>query len=180
MEELYSDGPVWARMKLSTDQWKRFSSYKPGTIWSCGSTISSDVVHVVKLVGWGSSGGQNCWIGWNPWGPAWGDNGYFLIDRIPNGSFHFGIQSAVWAATPNLVSLKNSRSCVMAPPQDFFQPPLDILNKDRLDSIMRRPFFLELSKNARTKMKAPSHEELGSVVASALLLQESDEEDFLR
>ncbi len=42
------------------------------------------VNHAVVLVGWGNLNGINYWIGRNSWGPGWGKEGYFLIQRGVN------------------------------------------------------------------------------------------------
>ncbi|EFX87407.1 hypothetical protein DAPPUDRAFT_312322 [Daphnia pulex] len=42
------------------------------------------VNHAVVLVGWGNQNGIDYWIGRNSWGPGWGKEGYFLIQRGVN------------------------------------------------------------------------------------------------
>ncbi len=97
-QELFSNGPVWGRMKFNSTEWERFKTYKKGSIWSCGTSIGRDVTHAVKLVGWGHRGKKKYWIAWSS------AVGYVLVAREANGVLHRGtcaIQSAVWAAKPN-------------------------------------------------------------------------------
>lgn len=44
----------------------------------------SDVNHAVLAVGFGTDNGLDYWLIKNSWGAAWGDNGYFKMQRGVN------------------------------------------------------------------------------------------------
>ena len=59
------------------------------------TTISPKINHYVEVVGFGSEGGKNYWIGRNFWGTAWGEEGFF---RIVRGGNNLGIEKrCFWA-----------------------------------------------------------------------------------
>ena len=62
-----------------------FSAYKSGiyTTDQCKNG-PMDVNHAVLAVGFGSENGMDYWIIKNSWGAAWGDNGYFKMQRNVN------------------------------------------------------------------------------------------------
>ena len=78
-------GPVSIAFDVVDD----FFSYSSGIYQSttCGNT-SDTVNHAVLIVGYGSdddlSDGMPYWIVKNSWSWAWGDQGYFLIERGEN------------------------------------------------------------------------------------------------
>jgi C1A family cysteine protease len=62
---------------------------KKKKMWRSGVYDSNDCDgqdpnHAVVLVGWGNQNGVDYWIGRNSWGPLWGEEGYFLIQRGVN------------------------------------------------------------------------------------------------
>jgi len=44
----------------------------------------SKVDHSILIVGWGEEDGIKYWICMNSWGPGWGENGFFRIQRGEN------------------------------------------------------------------------------------------------
>jgi len=62
-----------------------FRDYKSGVYYStvCNNT-SDDVNHAVVAVGFGHQDGMDYWIVKNSWGAAWGDHGFFKIQRGVN------------------------------------------------------------------------------------------------
>jgi len=62
-----------------------FRDYKSGVYSSktCNNT-ANDVNHAVVAVGFGHQDGMDYWIVKNSWGTAWGDNGFFKIQRGVN------------------------------------------------------------------------------------------------
>ncbi|XP_043933651.1 pro-cathepsin H [Protopterus annectens] len=73
--------PVSFAFQVTSD----FMSYKDGIYSSttCGST-PDDVNHAVLAVGYDIQNGTPYWIVKNSWGPSWGINGYFNIERGKN------------------------------------------------------------------------------------------------
>jgi len=107
MEHIYTKGSAWTRLKMTNRDLERFKNYVAGSIFQCEDSISDEFMHIVKLIGWGTNGGVDYWIGQNPWGADWNNNkfGYFFIARGPFGLMHYGtcsVQSAVWSADPLL------------------------------------------------------------------------------
>ncbi len=49
--------------------------------------------HAVEFVGWGTEGGVKYWLVKNSWNTAWGDGGFFKIERGVNMC---GIESSVY------------------------------------------------------------------------------------
>jgi len=82
-------GPVTAEVDAST--WEDYQ----GGIYS-GPCSSTQLDHVVEVVGYGNHSGVAYWIIRNSWGTSWGDNGYMLLRR--NHGNLCGIASA--AALP--------------------------------------------------------------------------------
>jgi C1A family cysteine protease len=60
----------------------RLQSYSGGIVRK--SNCGIDPNHAIILVGYGTEGGVNYWIGRNSWSDAWGDKGYFKIERGNN------------------------------------------------------------------------------------------------
>jgi len=62
-----------------------FKDYKDGVYHSdvCNNT-AADVNHAVLAVGFGHEDGMDYWIVKNSWGTAWGNEGYFKIQRGVN------------------------------------------------------------------------------------------------
>nr|XP_002128293.1 pro-cathepsin H-like [Ciona intestinalis] len=73
-------------VSIAFDVAKDFRHYKSGVYSStlCGNK-ASEVNHAVLAVGYGyTSNGQDYWLVKNSWGPQWGINGYFKIERGSN------------------------------------------------------------------------------------------------
>lgn len=62
-----------------------FMLYRKGIYSSTSCQKTPDKVnHAVLAVGYGEENGKPYWIVKNSWGPQWGMNGYFLIERGKN------------------------------------------------------------------------------------------------
>ncbi|EGR31675.1 papain family cysteine protease, putative [Ichthyophthirius multifiliis] len=80
--KLANEGPISIAYQVNND----FFQYRSGVYSSPScSQQPSDVNHAVLAVGYGVSiSGQLYYIVKNSWGPEWGINGYFLIERGTN------------------------------------------------------------------------------------------------
>jgi cathepsin B len=85
-------GPVEACFKMYTD----FAAYKSGIyVQTSGSYVD---IECVKLIGWGSQGGINYWIGAGSFGTSWGMNGFF---NFKMGQSALGLETSGIAANPS-------------------------------------------------------------------------------
>ena len=93
---IYADGPVSCGIHV-TDKFEKYS----GGIFSEFSIAPELAInHELALVGWGSEGGEDYWIGRNSWGTYWGEDGFF---RIKMDSENLGVASDCSWATPSAV-----------------------------------------------------------------------------
>jgi len=97
---IMTDGPVEAAFTVYQD----FMAYKGGVYsHQTGPELGG---HAVKLIGWGvdKATGMKYWTVANSWGPAWGEDGFFRIQRgINECDFESGIvagQAKVEDTTP--------------------------------------------------------------------------------
>jgi len=89
--EIQNNGPVEAAFSVYQD----FLTYKSGVYsHKTGQMLGG---HAVKILGWGSDGGQDYWLVANSWNEDWGDKGYFKILR---GKNECGIEGQIVAGTP--------------------------------------------------------------------------------
>jgi hypothetical protein len=67
-------GPLWAEFEIYSDffSWSGTTPYRPS------STATVEGTHQILIVGYDDA--KKCWIIKNSWGPAWGDNGFGLIE----------------------------------------------------------------------------------------------------
>nr|KAF6267806.1 cathepsin H [Pipistrellus kuhlii] len=73
--------PVSFAFEVTSD----FMMYRKGIYSSTSCHKTPDKVnHAVLAVGYGEENGKPYWIVKNSWGPQWGMNGYFLIERGKN------------------------------------------------------------------------------------------------
>jgi len=72
-----------------------FFNYKSGVY--VHKTGALDGGHAVKILGWGTESGLKYWLCANSWGPAWGMNGFFKIEKGD-----CGINSAAYTCLPDL------------------------------------------------------------------------------
>jgi len=78
---IFQHGPV----SIAYEVVEGFRDYKSGVYHSdkCNNT-AKDVNHAVLAVGFGHEDGMDYWIVKNSWGVAWGDKGFFKIQRGVN------------------------------------------------------------------------------------------------
>jgi cathepsin B len=87
MTDIVNNGPVSAAFTVYSD----FLTYKSG-VYSKTSGATPLGGHAVKILGYGTEGGQDYWLVDNSWNSYWGDRGYF---KIMKGSNECGIESDV-------------------------------------------------------------------------------------
>ncbi|KAG8516404.1 Pro-cathepsin H [Galemys pyrenaicus] len=81
VEAVALHGPVSFAFEVTED----FMMYRRGVYSSTSCHKTPDKVnHAVLAVGYGEENGVPYWIVKNSWGPQWGMNGYFLIERGKN------------------------------------------------------------------------------------------------
>jgi len=93
--EIMQHGPVEVGFYVFSD----FQSYNSGVYKRTASAQGPTGKHAVKIVGWGSDGGDDYWIVANSWSPAWGEDGFF---RIARGTNECGIEMVPAAGLPKL------------------------------------------------------------------------------
>ncbi|KAK2842255.1 hypothetical protein Q5P01_012455 [Channa striata] len=81
LDAVATHNPVSFAFEVTND----FMSYHEGVYTSTKCHNTTDKVnHAVLAVGYGKDNGIPYWIVKNSWGPMWGMNGYFLIERGKN------------------------------------------------------------------------------------------------
>ena len=80
-ERLYNAGPISVSFQVIAG----FKAYTSGVykVENCGKT-TQDVNHAVLATGYGTDNGVAFWNVKNSWGAAWGNAGYFRIERGSN------------------------------------------------------------------------------------------------
>lgn len=110
-ESIYNHGPVSVAFEVVSD----FRDYKTGVYSStlCKNS-TQDVNHAVLAVGYGTENGMPYWIIKNSWGTAWGDAGYFKIERGVNmcgiavcNSYPYEVKRLSTSAAPETPFLQN-------------------------------------------------------------------------
>jgi cathepsin X len=94
MDEIKEGGPISCAIENTYE----LETYTSGVLKnSSGKNI--DLNHVVSVVGWGVDEETNTpyWFVRNSWGEAWGNHGFFKIERGVNAN---GIESRCHYATP--------------------------------------------------------------------------------
>jgi len=79
MAEIYARGPIVCYIFAHSDS---FENYKSGIITD--PAVYPYITHAISLVGWGEESGVKYWIGRNSFGTAWGETGWFQIERGTN------------------------------------------------------------------------------------------------
>ncbi|KAK3087280.1 hypothetical protein FSP39_004004 [Pinctada imbricata] len=93
MTEIMTNGPVEGAFTVYAD----FPQYKSGVYkHTTGSPLGG---HAIKIMGWGTEGGEDYWLVANSWNPDWGNQGTFKILR---GRDECGIESQIAAGEPKL------------------------------------------------------------------------------
>lgn len=92
MDEIQSGGPISCSIANS----EALESYTGGILMAPSDT-NYELNHVVSVVGWGVENDVEYWFVRNSWGEAWGDHGFFKIERGVNA---YGIESRCHYATP--------------------------------------------------------------------------------
>ncbi len=91
MAEIAARGPIACGMGV-TDLFEDYT----GGIWD-NTTGYDGINHDISIVGYGTENGKKFWKVRNSWGEAWGEEGYFRIER---GNNMLGIESDCAWATP--------------------------------------------------------------------------------
>jgi len=92
MEEISTYGPVEGAFTVFKD----FLTYRSGVYkHTAGEELGG---HAIKIMGWGTEGGEDYWLVANSWNEDWGDMGTFKILR---GKDECGIESNVVAGLPS-------------------------------------------------------------------------------
>merc|ERR1711906_74261 len=76
-KEIMTNGPIQVAFKV----YKSFMSYKTGVYQKHWWEFLPEGGHAVKIVGWGTESGADCWLVANSWNTTWGDKGFFKILR---------------------------------------------------------------------------------------------------
>jgi len=72
-QEIYQRGPIACGIAVT----EAFEEYKGGIFND--TTLDTEIVHDISLVGFGEENGVKYWVGRNSWGTHWGENGFFKI-----------------------------------------------------------------------------------------------------
>jgi len=80
--ELENNGPLQACFTVYNNFYTFFSLHPAGIYTETSGAVVGG--HCVKMVGWGTSGGQDYWTFANSWDTTWGDKGYFKMARGTN------------------------------------------------------------------------------------------------
>ena len=80
MAEVYARGPIACSLYAHSPA---FETYSSGIIQD--PTVYNFTTHVVAITGWGvSPTGMKYWVGRNSFGTAWGEEGWFMLERGVN------------------------------------------------------------------------------------------------
>ena len=94
--DIYHWGPVTTGFTVHDD----FMDWDGKTgVYKWDGASAEEGGHAVVLVGWGKEDGVDFWWVQNSWGPEWGVNGYFRIQRGVN---ECGIEENIIVGLPNL------------------------------------------------------------------------------
>ena len=78
--EIFARGPIACSVYAHS---AAFDNYSSGVIKD--PTPYNTTTHVIVVTGWGvSSDGIKYWIGRNSYGTAWGEKGWFMLERGTN------------------------------------------------------------------------------------------------
>merc|ERR1712039_407810 len=79
-QEIYQNGPITGMFFVH----QSFTAYKSGVYKK--KLINDPMLggHAIKIMGFGTEGGQDYWLVANSWNDAWGMDGYFKIARGHN------------------------------------------------------------------------------------------------
>jgi cathepsin B len=99
MEEIYNHGTVSVSIWANADNFMNFWSRNPKVVYKKSDMPgAAELDHAVVVVGWGTSyDGTPYWKVKNTWADAWGDNGYFYVER---GKNVLGIEEEVCSCPP--------------------------------------------------------------------------------
>ncbi|XP_031845246.1 putative peptidase C1-like protein F26E4.3 [Nomia melanderi] len=101
MQEILMSGPVQATMRVYQD----FFSYESGVYKHTELAMRYESgYHSVRIIGWGEEPSRygepvKYWLAMNSWGPHWGENGLFRIQRGTNECEIESFVLGVWAKT---------------------------------------------------------------------------------
>jgi hypothetical protein len=80
--ELYNNGPLQACFTVYNNFYTFFDVHPTGIYTSSSGSVAGG--HCVKLIGWGTTNGQDYWLFANSWDTNWADKGYFRMARGDN------------------------------------------------------------------------------------------------
>jgi len=92
MYEIYFYGPVVATFSCFED----FAYYYKNGIYKRTSNKLM-AGHAAEIVGWGVENNVPYWIAKNSWGPKWGEDGFFRVQR---GTNEAGFEQTIFAGIP--------------------------------------------------------------------------------
>lgn len=105
-KEIFQNGPVVAPIFLVDD----LLLYKSGLYKEMPTSTQlygndgrrNRIIHAVKVLGWGKSGGKEYWLIENSWGEGWGEGGYAKIVRSTESDKKEGpvVETFMMAGTP--------------------------------------------------------------------------------
>lgn len=84
--EIMQSGPIQAAFFVFQD----FMAYEKGIYFRTSASGGMTGGHAIKIIGWGVEKEKKYWIVANSWGPNWGEDGFFRIQR---GNNECGIES---------------------------------------------------------------------------------------
>ena len=83
LQQQVAKAPVAAFLDASAPQ---FRNYRSGIYTGPCTISSSNLNHVLTVVGYGKDNGRPFWLLKNSWGTSWGEKGYMRLQRNANSN----------------------------------------------------------------------------------------------
>jgi cathepsin X len=116
------EGPITCAINANP-----IGNYKGGIINTNPTTNLNDLDHEISIVGYGTENGVDYWLVRNSWGTAWGEQGFFRVER---GHNYLGIELDCSAARideePIMIKSKTEEKKMLRAYNDI----VDITKKD--------------------------------------------------